>query len=122
MPTDTTILLVEDNDDLADLYRHYLADTYQVSVVQTGREAINQASPTFDLLIIDYKLPDLSGYEVRNRLRTSGLTMPVVMISGTDPGLISHDDAPAAWLTKPFYKEKLEQTVQSVLSTTESNP
>jgi hypothetical protein len=41
------------------------------------------------------------------------------MISGTDPELLPDRDDPAAWLTKPFYKEELQKTVREVLTATE---
>lgn len=116
MPADTTILLVEDNDDLAALYQRYLADTYEVWLAQTGQAALKQATPAVDLILLDYKLPDMLGTDVQEQLRSADLTMPIVLISGTDPDFISLDTEPAAWLTKPFYKEDVQQTILDVLT------
>jgi DNA-binding response OmpR family regulator len=69
MSADKTILIAEDNDDLAFLYQQYLADTYRVRSAQTGREAIRSATPAVDLIILDYKLPDMLGTDVRDQLR-----------------------------------------------------
>ena len=118
MTAERVVLLVEDNDDLASLYRRYLADNYRVRSARTGREAIRKATPAVDLVILDYKLPDMVGTEIRDQLQSSGLTTPVVMISGTDPELLPDRDDPAAWLTKPFYKEELQKTVRQVLTAT----
>ena len=121
MAAGKTILLVEDNDDLASLYRRYLIDTYQVRLAQTGREAIRKATPAVDLVILDYKLPDLRGTDVYDHLRTNGSTTPVVMISGVDPDLIPNHRDPAAWLIKPFSKEKLQKTIREVLTETKTD-
>ena len=121
MTTEKTILIAEDNDDLASLCQCYLIGTYRVRSAQTGREAIRSATPAVDLIILDYKLPDMLGTDVRDQLRTNGSTTPVVMISGTDPELIPDRDDPAAWLTKPFHKEKLQKTVREVLGATEES-
>jgi CheY-like chemotaxis protein len=121
MSGERTILLAEDNDDLASLYQHYLIDAYQVRLAQTGEETIRKATPAVDLIILDYKLPDMLGTEVYEQLRTNGSTMPVILISGSDPELLPERADPAAWLTKPFYKEKLQQTVQEVLTPTEES-
>lgn len=121
MPAEQTILIAEDNDDLAALYQRYLIDMYRIRSAQTGREAIRNATPAVDLIILDYKLPDMLGTEVRDQLRANGSTTPVVLMSGTDPELIPDRDDPAGWLTKPFYKETLQRTVQEVLSTAEES-
>ncbi|TKX85389.1 response regulator transcription factor [Halorubrum sp. SS5] len=118
MTAERIVLLVEDNDDLAALYRHYLDEKYRLRLAQTGREAIRKATPAVDLVILDYKLPDVLGTEIHDQLRASGLTTPVVMISGTDPELLPDHDDPAAWLMKPFYKEELQKTVRKVLTAT----
>ena len=114
-----TILLVEDNDDLAALYRRYLSDNYQIRLAQTGREAIRKTTPAVDLVILDYRLPDMLGTEIHDQFRTSGLTTPIVMVSGTDPELLPDPDHPTTWLTKPFYKETLQETVQETLTAVE---
>ena len=116
MAAGKTILLVEDNDDLASLYRRYLIDTYQVRLAQTGREAIRKATPAVDLVILDYKLPDISGIEVQEQLRSDDLTIPTVMISGTDPEVLRDGDKALIWLVKPFYKEELQEAIEEVLT------
>ncbi|TKX56590.1 response regulator transcription factor, partial [Halorubrum sp. SP9] len=85
MTAEKIILLVEDNDDLASLYQHYLMNAYQVRLAQTGKEAIRKATPAVDLIILDYKLPDMLGTDVYDQLRANGSTTPVVLISGSDP-------------------------------------
>lgn len=116
MTADTTILLVEDNNDLADLYQHYLDTAYEVRLAQTGQEALDKATPTVDLIILDYKLPDISGIEVQEQLRSDDLTIPTVMISGTDPEVLRDGDKALIWLVKPFYKEELQEAIEEVLT------
>jgi DNA-binding response OmpR family regulator len=119
MTAERIVLLVEDNDDLASLYRRYLDDEYRVRSARTGREAIRKATPAVDLVVLDYKLPDMLGTDIHDQFRTSGLTTPVVMVSGTDPELLPDRDDPAAWLIKPFYEEELQETVRAVLTAAE---
>ncbi|TKX52677.1 response regulator transcription factor [Halorubrum sp. SS7] len=121
MTAEKIILLVEDNDDLASLYQHYLMNAYQVRLAQTGKEAIRKATPAVDLIILDYKLPDMLGTDVYDQLRANGSTTPVVLISGSDPESLPDRVDPVTWLTKPFYKEKLHNTVQKELSPTEES-
>lgn len=121
MSAEKTVLIAEDNDDLAFLYQRFLGDTYRVRSAQTGREAIRSATPAVDLIILDYKLPDMLGTDVRDRLRASGVPTPVVMISGTDPELLPDGDGSVPWLTKPIYNKKLRETVRETLSAAEES-
>lgn len=85
MAADDTVLLVEDNDELALLYTHYLTDAYEVRTAQAGEEAIRKATPAVDLIILDYRLPDMLGTAVHQQIRGNESQAPAIIISGTDP-------------------------------------
>lgn len=65
---------------------------YDVHHVRTGRDALVAAKAArFDLVLLDHRLPDLSGLEVGRRLRGDGCTSPLVMISGVhQDALVDH--------------------------------
>ncbi|MDI6767274.1 MAG: response regulator [Bacteroidota bacterium] len=55
---------------------------YRVTVVETGEEALEIINSTqFDLIITDFKLPKISGFEVATHLKTIYPKVPVVMMS-----------------------------------------
>lgn len=101
------ILVVEDNKKLARfLVRALSEEGWVIDQVESGTVALEQAAATaYDLILLDWMLPDLDGLAVCRQLRASGARMPVMMltaraeiqerIAGLDAGA---DD----YLPKPF--------------------
>lgn len=82
----THLLYAEDNPQDADLTRTYFeqeAPDFHLEIVDTGTCCLNRlAEKPFDLLLLDYRLPDMDGLAVIARLRAEGHTLPVVVITG----------------------------------------
>jgi DNA-binding response OmpR family regulator len=81
--TGRRILVVDDNQDLADGIRYNLElEGYQVRVAADGPAAIAAAgSWRPELIILDLMLPGCDGYEVLRTIRDGGGTMPVIILS-----------------------------------------
>jgi CheY-like chemotaxis protein len=72
---------------------------------------------TFDLVITDILMPDMDGYEVARRIRTSERPRtPIIAISGT-PWLLDHSDEFDCILPKPFSLRTLAEAVEGVMGT-----
>jgi two-component system OmpR family response regulator len=126
------VLTVDDEEHITELIAMALGfNGFEVSRASSGREAlaaIEVRRP--DLIILDVMLPDLDGFEVARRLRTSdrtGTKVPVIFLTAKDTtadkveGLrLGVDD----YVTKPFSIEELIERVKAVLrrSGHESNP
>lgn len=112
------ILIAEDDPAIADSVGYSLrACGYQVEVVGSG-EAVLQAGPgAYDLLILDVRLPGLSGVEVCRRVRERS-AVPVLMLTALDgeadrvTGLEAGADD---YLGKPFSMAELVSRVRAVL-------
>ena len=114
------LLLVEDNDTLADALSRSLAkQDYAVDVLKQGDSADEVlATQVYDLVILDLTLPKMDGLEVLRNLRRRGSDSPVLIltartevkerVAGLDLGA---DD----YLTKPFALEELEARVRAML-------
>jgi two-component system alkaline phosphatase synthesis response regulator PhoP len=78
-----TILVVEDNPDLAyGLQNNLEIEGYTVEVAADGRAGLQQARALEpDLIILDLMLPELDGYQVLRRLREDGFDMPVLILT-----------------------------------------
>ena len=108
----TRLLLADDDPKLRQFLELELGEEgYAVQSIASGMEAllaIRQAKP--ELVILDWMLPDLSGVEICQRLRSTGLVVPVLMLTGRDAvaDRVEALDAGADdYLVKPFSIEEL---------------
>lgn len=79
------VLVVDDEPDVADLYADFLPETYTVEVAHGGREALQMMSEAVDVVLLDRRMPDLSGDEVLERIREDGYQCRVAMVTAVDP-------------------------------------
>lgn len=115
-----TILVVEDNEELAAGIRHNLElEGYRVECVLDGRaavEAVRSATP--DLVILDVMLPELDGFQVLRRIRADGYDRPVLILTArgeeADKVLGFRLDADQ-FVTKPFGLLELIERVAALL-------
>ncbi|MGH9244890.1 MAG: response regulator transcription factor [Acidimicrobiales bacterium] len=101
------VLVVEDEVRLARLMTRVLGEEgYAVEAVGSGRAAMARAlSESFDLLVVDWLLPDLDGIQIIRRLRAAEVGVPVLMLTARDQieDRVEGLDAGADdYLTKPF--------------------
>jgi DNA-binding response OmpR family regulator len=101
------ILVVEDDANMADLLEKGLKEEdHVVSLARDGPAALEfTGSYQFDVIVLDWMLPRMDGAEVARRLRKSGNTTPVLMLTARDavPDVVKGLDAGADdYLTKPF--------------------
>ena len=108
-------------DDLADsrtIMRKMLASLdFKVETLDSGPEALNRlqrqfaAQQSVDLIMMDWKMPDMDGIEVSKKIRQElGLTMPIIMMTafGKEEQRIEAEKAGInGFLTKPIYPSTL---------------
>jgi DNA-binding response OmpR family regulator len=111
-----TVLVVDDEGDLADLYAAWLADDYDVLTAYGGQDAIEELDETVEVALIDRLMPDMSGDEVLKRLREEGYDARVAMVTAVEPDFdiieMGFDD----YLVKPVRRDELQETVESLRS------
>ncbi|HEY8672684.1 MAG TPA: response regulator [Candidatus Dormibacteraeota bacterium] len=85
MEDDVKVLLIEDDEFAAEMYRlRLVADGYRVVVGQDGEEGLRMATDESpDFIYLDLRLPGLDGFEVLERLRADPGTrhIPVIILS-----------------------------------------
>ena len=115
------ILVVDDEPEALSLFRDILAaEDAEILAAQSGAEAlaIARQSP-LDLVILDVKLPDVSGTEVLRCLRKLDDSVPVIMVTSYG----SADDVRTSmrlgafdYLTKPFDNEEIRRVAREALT------
>lgn len=111
------ILLVEDETAVISLIRRGLNSLgCNISVALNGKTGLAMAlSNSYDLIILDVMLPEMSGFEVCRKIRQSNKKVPILILSALDQtediveGFSSDADD---YLTKPFNLEELRARVQ----------
>ena len=122
-PSKKTILIADDDEDLRLLIQVTLKDSsYTIVTVGDGHQALDLAVSTSpDLLILDWMMPGLTGYEVVRRLRTHPRTarIPIVMLTAKDGDEWLAQMRPlglSGYLVKPFSPLALIRVVREALS------
>ncbi len=113
------ILLVEDEAYLARMIARVLGEEgYTADTVSNGRSVLARAlAEAFDLLIVDWMLPDLDGVQIVRRLRAAEVGVPVLMLTarGQIEDRVEGLDAGADdYLTKPFALPELLARVRAL--------
>ena len=107
----SSILVVEDEKDIAELISlHLKREGHDVTLVENGEEAIGLlSSNTFDLVVLDWMLPGLSGLEVCKKLRQDknavSFDAPVFMVTArahTSDIVVGLEMGADDYITKPF--------------------
>ncbi len=117
----TRILLVEDEQHLAaGLKLNFELDGYEVEVAGTGREAARLLlqDAHYDAIVLDVMLPDVDGFSLCQKLRLSGNTTPVLMLTArgsTEDRVEGLNVGADDYLTKPFDLEELRARLRSLL-------
>jgi phosphoserine phosphatase RsbU/P len=122
-PSGSTLLIVDDNEDNRyTLTRRLRREGYEnLSAAVDGRQALQLlADRDFDLVLLDVMMPDLTGYDVLERMRTDDRLrhVPVIMISAVDEidSVIRCIELGAEdYLSKPFNPTLLRARVSASL-------
>lgn len=114
--TRSTVLIVDDEQDLADLYAGFLADDYIVQTAYGGEDALDQYDEDVDIVLLDRRMPTTSGDEVLSTIREYESDCQVVMVTAVDPDFDVLDMGIDGYLTKPVGSDDLHAVVEQMLT------
>jgi DNA-binding NtrC family response regulator len=85
-----SVLVVDDDVAVCHIVHRMLsAEHYQIQIRQSVADALGAIEQKpFDVYVLDYKLPDGTGLDVAERIRSKGSESPIIMISGYDPSAV----------------------------------
>ena len=110
-----TVLVVDDEAGITDLYAEWLSDRYEVLTAYSGREAVEQLDEEVDVALLDRRMPDMSGDEVLDEIRERGLDCRVGMVTAVDPDFDILEMGFDTYVVKPTTEEELGETVETLV-------
>ena len=118
-----SILIVEDNNDMATFIKMVLGSNYAISLAANGLIALNmlkEDSSRFDLIITDLMMPEMDGYELLEHIKAAewGTSLPVIVLtakSGEASKIKTLAIGVDEYLTKPFSVEELNIHVKRLI-------
>jgi two-component system response regulator AdeR len=110
------VLVVEDERELADLYADYLSDDYDTTVVYGGAAAIDAIHDGLDVVLLDRRMPDVSGEEVLSAIQGRSFTCRVAMVTALEPDFEVVDMPVDDYVVKPVGPEELVETVEQLVA------
>jgi DNA-binding response OmpR family regulator len=115
-PDQSTVLVVDDEQDVADLYAMWLQDHYRVRSAYEGEKALSVLDESVDVVLLDRRMPGQSGDEVLEKIRERDFNCRVVMVTAVKPDFdileMGFDD----YIVKPVSKDELHEIVEQMLT------
>lgn len=110
------VLVVEDEANVASMFRRWLQVDYDVAVAHSGTEALDRIDDTVDVVLLDRVLPDTSGRTVLEKIRIRDISCQIVVVSAIEPGVDVLDVGFDDYLTKPTTRGELVTAVERSLT------
>lgn len=123
----STILLVDDELELLRLFKRLVsAKGTLILEAKTGADALKIARETrLDLVILDLKLPDMSGTEVLRRIRRTNTGVPVIVVTAhgsAETVRVCMELGAFDYLTKPFSNQEVRRVAREALASRAGRP
>ncbi len=110
-----TVLVVDDEPEVADVYALRLRDQFDTRVAYSGRDALETMDVDVDVVLLDRRMPDISGDDVLAEIREKGYDCRVIMLTAVDPGIDIVDMPFDDYLCKPVEKSDLVRVINQQL-------
>ncbi|SDY64737.1 HalX domain-containing protein [Halopenitus persicus] len=115
-----TVLVVDDEQGLADLYAAWIdeEESYSTRTAYDGEQAFDRIDETVDLVLLDRRMPGLSGDEVLEAIRDRGYDCRVVMVTAVNPDFDVLELPFDEYVVKPLDEEAIHDVVERMLART----
>jgi DNA-binding response OmpR family regulator len=113
---DATVLVVDDEAEVADVYALRLRNQYETETAYGGAAALDRLDDGIDVVLLDRRMPDVGGDEVLEEIRERDISTRVIMITAVDPDFDIIDMPFDDYLCKPVEKEDLVAAIDQQLA------
>lgn len=117
--TPATVLVVDDEEAYVDAYATWIGERYRVKTATSGESAIEQLDTDVDVVLLDRRMPGLSGDEVLRTIRNRGFDCRVAMITAVEPDFDIVGMGFDEYLVKPVSRKDLFDVVETLLTRAE---
>ena len=121
MSQQANILIVDDDETVTDFLSAGLEETegYHCFTVNTGEDVLDRLSRNnIDIILLDLRLPGISGMDVLNDVKLTYSDTPVIIITGVEHVQTAVDAMKLGavdYITKPFNMQRVENSLRSAL-------
>ena len=117
------ILIVDDKENVRFVIKEALSNTYEVFTASEGLSAVEIIKKEHPMLVfLDMKMPGMSGLEVLQLVKETGLTPVIWMLTGEedlDIALKTLKMGASGYLTKPFEVKKIREIILNTVASAE---
>ena len=114
------ILIADDEEGIRESLSLILGDAYELTFAKDGQETFTKLTEdSFDLVLLDIKMPKLDGLEVLRRLKADGITPPVLMLTAYQSVELAREAVKLGaldYLPNPFEREQILKAVRDALA------
>lgn len=116
MATNTTVLIVDDEEEVTDTYRDIMADTYSIEVANSGAAALETLTDAVDVVLLDRRMPRMTGDEILEEIRDRNVGCRVIMVTAVEPDIDIITMEFDEYLVKPVTGKQLNNVIERMLS------
>ena len=113
------VLIVDDEAKTVELYQRYLRNKYTVNGVTGGEEAVKQLDNHVDVVVLNRRMPGMSGDEVADQIQRMPTNTKIVMTTAIEPDMdllrVEFDE----YISKPVSKDELTTAIEQMVARTE---
>jgi CheY-like chemotaxis protein len=109
--SDASVLLVEDEDALREVYGTILEPMCEITEAKNGEEAVERMSDEVDIVLTDRRMPLMNGAEAIRTIREDGYNPVVVMVTAVNEDVEGVDLDVDEYLLKPVSTSNLRAAV-----------
>jgi CheY-like chemotaxis protein len=110
------VLAVDDDEKLLETYEMWLGSTYDLRTASSGDEALDKLDSDVQVVLLDRLMPGLSGDQVLDRIRESGIDCRVAMVTAVEPDSDIAEMPFDAYVPKALDRETVVDTVERLVA------